>query len=402
MDEQLLARRARKLATVFPKAHFPSELASNVIAFDSGFAASELLPDLLPFAARALSTQRQETLQYSASQGQPDLREWIAGHMRADGSGVTADNLMIVNGAKQGLDLLCRLLIDEGDAIVVTAPTYFTAIPIFRSFGVEFIEAPQDQHGLQVEALDAQLRARRAAGKPRPKFIYNVADFHNPIGMTMSESRRRQLIELAALQGTLIIEDSPYRRVRFSGPSVPTLKALDTTDCVIHVGTFSKLIAPGLRIGWIAAATDVITRLIQLKSDGGTSPLLQRIVCDFCRSPLFETHSARVRQHYAQKRDRMVAAIQRELTGVGLLIPDGGYYVWLTLPGGMDGDEFAQRAASLGVNLIAGSRFFANTGPERDPPLPRNHVRLSYSFASVEQIDEGLRRLADVYRSLAT
>jgi len=402
MDEQLLARRAKRLAAVFPKAHFPSELASHVIAFDSGFAAPELLPDLLPFAARALSTHRQESLQYCASQGQPDLREWIAGHMRADGSRVTADNLMIVSGAKQGLDLLCRLLIDEGDAIVVTAPTYFTAIPIFRSFGVEFVEAPQDEQGLQVKTLEALLRARRALGKPAPKFIYNVADFHNPSGATMPEGRRRQLIEVAREHGTLIIEDSPYRRVRFAGAAVPTLKALDTAESVIHVGTFSKLIAPGLRIGWIAAASDVIARLIQLKSDGGTSPLLQRIVCDFCRSPLFEEHSSRVRTHYGQKRDRMVAAVRRELPGVELLIPEGGYYVWLTLPTGMDGDEFAQRAAALGVNLIPGSRFFANTDPGREPPLPRNHVRLSYSFASLAQIDEGVRRLADVHRSLAT
>jgi 2-aminoadipate transaminase len=402
VDEQLLARRAKGLTTAFPGPHFPFELGAEVIAFDSGFAAPELLPDLTTFAMQALTTDRRESLQYAPGQGQPDLRAWLAAYMAQDGCKLVTENLMIVNGAKHGLDLLCRLMLDEGDAIVVTAPTYFTAIPIFRSFGIEFVEVGQDAGGLNVAELEDTLARRKAEKRPPPKFIYNVADFHNPSGVTMSVERRKALIELAARERCAVIEDSPYRRVRFDDEAVPSLKALDEHGVVIHVGTFSKLIAPGLRIGWIAADRHTIARLIQLKSDGGTSPLMQRITYEFCRSTMFEAHLARVRATYRAKRDRMVAALQRELPELTLIVPGGGYYVWLTLPRGMDGDVFAERAAAVGVNLIAGSRFYALANAGNSAPRAAiNHVRLSYSFATLEEIDEGIRRLGGIYPSLA-
>lgn len=398
MIESRLARRAATLSTAFPAPHFPSELGPDVIPFDSGFAAPQLLPDLTSFAADALTTHREETLQYSATQGQPELRGWLAGLMNEDGCDLGPDNLLIVNGAKHGLELVCRLLIDEGDAVVVTAPTYFTAIPIFRSFGVEFIEIGQDEDGLIVDDLARSLDAGRAAGLAPPKLIYNVADFHNPTGATMSEARRRALVELAARENITIVEDTPYRRVRFDGGDIPTLKSLDRTGNVIHVGTFSKLIAPGLRIGWVAADAAIIARLIQLKSDGGSSPLVQRIIYEFGRSPAFAAHVARVRAVYRERRDRMVAAVREWLPDARLSVPEGGYYVWLTLPPHVDGDAFAARAAAAGVNIIAGSKFFAGAGrafPGNSGP-PRNHVRLSYSYATPDQIDEGVRRLAAV------
>jgi 2-aminoadipate transaminase len=402
VDEQRLARRARELTTAFPGPHFPSELADTVIAFDSGFAAPELLPDLTAFATHALTTCRRETLQYSPGQGQPELREWLSGYMTEDGCDVRADNLIIVNGAKHGLDLLSRLLLDEGDAIVVTAPTYFSAIPIFRSFGIEFVEVTQDDEGLNVVELEALLAMRKAELLAPPKFIYNVADFHNPSGLTMSEARRAALIALARREKIVVIEDSPYRRVRFEDRAVPLLKALDEDDLVMHVGTFSKLIAPGLRIGWVAADRHTIARLIQLKSDGGTSALLQRIVYEFCRSPTFTTHQARVRETYRTRRDRMVAALRRGLPDARLIVPEGGYYVWLTLPNGIDGDLFAKRAAAVGVNLIPGSKFFADQNARPNGQRARlNHVRLSYSFATPDQIDEGVRRLSQMYPSVA-
>lgn len=402
MIESRLARRAASLPTAFPAPHFPSELGPDIIPFDSGFAAPQLLPDLTRFAADALTMHREETLQYSATQGQPELRGWLAEQMNEDGCALTPENILIVNGAKHGLELVCRLLLDEGDAIVVTAPTYFTAIPIFRSFGIEFIEIEQDEHGLIVEELATVLSRRRAEGQPVPKLVYNVADFHNPTGATMSEARRRALLDLTAAESIAVVEDTPYRRVRFEGETVPSLKALDRTGNVFHLGTFSKLVAPGLRIGWVAADAPLIARLIQLKSDGGSSPLVQRILYDFGRSPDFPAHVARARAVYRERRDRMVAAIGRELPGVGVSVPEGGYYVWLTLPADVDGDALAARAAQAGVNLIAGSKFFAgaaNPFPS-NRKVPRNHIRLSYSYATPEQIDEGVRRLAAVYEPL--
>ena len=395
MTENGLARRAAKLTTSFPAPHFPTELGPDVIPFDSGFAAPQLLPDLTAFAVDALTIHREETLQYSATQGQPELRGWLAGLMNEDGCALGPDNILIVNGAKHGLELTCRLLLDEGDAIVVPAPTYFTAIPIFRSFGVEFIEIGQDDHGILVDDLEQVLALRAAEGLAMPKLIYNVADFHNPTGSTMPEARRRALLALAGRHGIRVVEDTPYRRVRFEGENVPSLKTLDGTDLVIHLGTFSKLVAPGLRIGWVAADAATIARLIQLKSDGGSSPLMQRILFEFGRSPAFPEHIERVRAVYRERRDAMVAAIGRDLPGARVAVPEGGYYVWVTLPEGMDGDAFAARAAAAGVNFIPGSKFFAG-----DADVPRNHIRLSYSYATPEQIDEGLGRLAAVYEAV--
>lgn len=403
MLENRLSRRAAKLSTAFPAPHFPGELDAGVIPFDSGFAAPQLLPDLAAIAADALTRWREETLQYSPPQGQPELREWLAAMMNEDGCALGPENILIVNGAKHGLDLACRLLLDEGDAIVVTAPTYFTAIPIFRSFGAEFVEIGQDSAGMLTDALENALAARRAEGKAPPKFIYNVADFHNPSGATMPEDRRRALVELARREGIAVIEDTPYRRVRFEGGAVPTLKALDDGETVIHLGTFSKLVAPGLRIGWVAAAAPVIARLMQLKSDGGSSPLLQRIIYDFARSPAFPAHVERVRDVYRERRDAMIAAVREHLPAARFDIPEGGYYLWLTLPPEADGDAIAARAAAAGVNVIAGSKFFAT--PDRpypaNAPLPCNHLRLSFSYATVDQIDEGVRRLAAVYEPVA-
>lgn len=397
VNKDLLARRASGLSATLPAPHFPAELDYGVFTFDSGFACPDILPDLGAIAAEALTVHRRESLQYSARQGQPELRAWLAEYMNAEGCNVTPENLTIVNGAKQGIDLICRLLLDEGDAIVVTAPTYFTAIPIFRSFGVEFVEVGHDEHGLLVSELERTLAQRGRNGKLPPKFLYNVPDFHNPTGSTMPRERREQLIELAGRENMLIVEDAPYRRIRFEGGSIPSLKALDRDDTVLHVGTFSKLIAPGLRIGWIAAERGIVARLIQFKSDGGTSPLIQRIVYDFCRSPAFAEHAEIVQDTYRARRDRMVAAVRRELPDAKLDVPEGGYYVWLTFPPHVDGDAFARRAAEVGVNIIPGSQFYAGAGPA----TRNNHVRLSYSFAAPDEIDEGVRRLAEVYEPIA-
>ncbi|HEV8334267.1 MAG TPA: PLP-dependent aminotransferase family protein [Steroidobacteraceae bacterium] len=396
MDASSLARRAAGLTTAFPAPHFPAELDPGVIAFDSGFAFPPVLPDLTVCAQRALTTHREESLQYAAPQGHPELRAWLARYMNDDGCELAARNILVVNGAKHGLDLICRLLIDEGDAIVVTAPTYFTALPIFRSFGAELVEVGNDEHGLRVDELERVVEERRALQQRPPKFVYNVVDFHNPTGVATSRARREALVDFAARHCIAVVEDNPYRRVCFEGETLPTLKALDRAGEVLHVGSFAKLIAPGLRMGWIAAHQSHIARLLQLKSDGGSNPLIQRIVLEFCRSPDFAAHVQRVQGLYREHRDRMVAAVRRDLPQVKMQVPRGGYYLWLELPAHVDGDQVAQRAAAVGVNIIPGSRFFA-----RDPRRGTNcnYIRLSYSFATLEQIDAGVRRLADVVRA---
>jgi 2-aminoadipate transaminase len=387
----MLSRRAAPLASALP-AGAP---ASN-LAFDSGHAANAVLPDLTAEAERALSTFRAETLQYAPRPGLPELRTRIVEQMSADGVAATRDQVLVTNGAKHAIDLICRVLLDEGDAIVVTRPTYFTAIPIFRSFGVRFIEVSQDRHGLDVDELATILAHREREGLAMPKFIYNVPDFHNPTGVTMSLERRKALIALASERGIHIIEDSPYRKVRFEGRGIPPLKALDPGDTVFYVGTFSKLMAPGLRVGWTVASSDMIARMIQLKSDGGSCPLTQRIITEFLAGGRLQPHVERVQMTYRQNRDAMVAALRRDLPEASFEVPEGGYYVWVTLPDDADGDAIARSAIEGGVTVLPGSKFFARS----DVPCPKNHLRIAYSHATPDEIDDGIRRLATAFRTV--
>jgi 2-aminoadipate transaminase len=393
----LLARRAACLSQ-----SMPAPQIAGSIPFDSGHAFPGVLPDLAREATEALSSFRSETLQYALRSGLPELREWIAGYMKHDGvANPQSDDVLVVNGAKHGLELTCRLLVDEGDSIVVTAPTYFTSIPIFKSFGINFIEIAQDSEGLNVDELTAVLDRREREGRARPKFIYDVPDFHNPSGVTMSARRRKELIELAQRNRILIVEDSPYRKVRFEGESLPSLKALDRDDCVLMLGTFSKLLAPGLRIGWVAGPRELLARMVQLKSDGGSCPLTQRIILQFCRAGRLPEHIQKVQGVYRAHRDRMAAGIRRELPEISFTTPQGGYYLWLQLPARIDGDELARRAAKEGVIVLAGSRFFAgNGGRPSGEQAPRNFVRVAYSHAQLDEIDEGVCRLARAFRSM--
>ncbi|MGI8772532.1 MAG: PLP-dependent aminotransferase family protein [Acidobacteriaceae bacterium] len=397
MQEATLSRRAVRLsATPLPAEH------EGVISFDSGHAFPGILPDLTQAAERALTTYRAETLQYAPRAGLPALREWISAYMQEDGADVSPDEVLVVNGAKHGLDLICRLLTDEGDFIVVTAPTYFTAIPIFRSYGLNFIEIGQDDEGLDVTALSERLSERRRQGLKPPKFIYDIPDFHNPTGANTSRRRREALIAVAAAAEIPIIEDSPYRKVRFEGDSEPSFKALDRDGIVFTLGTFSKLMAPGLRIGWISGAQAMLARMAQLKSDGGTCPLTQRIIVEFCKEGGLSPHLERVRKTYGSHRDHMEAALRRELPDVAFAEPQGGYYLWLRFPAETDTDVVAGRAREAGVAVIAGSKFFA--GGEASYPKnqgsPKNYMRLAYSHAAPAEIDEGVRRLAASYRSM--
>jgi len=388
-----LSRRAAGLAGSLP----PSAPATN-LAFDSGHACNEVLPDLTAEAERALTSFRAETLQYAPRPGLPELRSRIAEYLAADGIAATRDQVLVTNGAKHAIELICRVLLDEGDSIVVTTPTYFTAIPIFRSFGVRFIEVGQDRDGLDVAELAVALERRERAGEPPPKFIYNVPDFHNPTGITMSLERRQRLIELAVARGIRIVEDSPYRKVRFEGSSIPSLKALDPGDTVFYVGTFSKLMAPGLRVGWVVSSPDMIARMIQLKSDGGSCPLTQRIIVEFLAAGKLDDHIARVQTTYRRNRDTMVASLRRELPEARFEVPEGGYYVWLTLPEDVSGDVLARAASEAGVTTIPGSKFFARS----DASHPGNHLRIAFSHATPDEIEDGIRRLATAYRTIAT
>jgi 2-aminoadipate transaminase len=390
-----LARRAARLSATMP----PAESA-DIISLGSGHGCPNVFPDLTEMAEIALNKYRHETLQYGPTLGLPEMRAWIAGYMRENGAeGVTADNVLVVNGAKHGLGLLGRLLLEEGDSVVVTAPTYFTCIPIFKTFGANFVEVSQDKDGIVVSELEATLERMHAEGKPLPKFIYNVPDYHNPAGVSMSPERREGLVRVAEQYGLFVIEDSPYRLVRYEGEQFPMVKAYDTTDTVFTVGTVSKLVAPGLRIGWIVTSREMIARLAQLKSDLGSCPLTQRIILQFLTSNHFAAHTKKVQDTYRIHRDAMVAALGRELPELKFTLPHGGYYLWITLPSHIDADQLAKRALQEKVEVIPGSKFFAGNGPQ-GTGAPKNHIRLCYSHAEPHEIDEAIKRLGRAVRSM--
>jgi 2-aminoadipate transaminase len=393
MKQDLLARRASSLPGALPASPTP-----GTISFESGHAFPELLPDLSIEAARGLSQHRAETLQYGLRAGLPELRTWIAEYGVADGIDISREHVLVTNGAKQAIELVCRLLLDEGDSIVVTAPTYFSAIPIFRSFGANFIEVGQDRDGLDVRELTALLEQLKREGRASPKLIYCVPEYHNPTGVTMSLERRKALIDLAIREQIFIIEDSPYRKIRFEGPSIPPLKSLDRHDLVFQVGTFSKLMAPGLRVGWVATTPQLVARMTQLKADGGSCPLTQRMIFEFCAAGHLSAHTARVQTIYRTHRDRMVSRLRDELPEISMNVPAGGYYIWLTLPSEMNGDDLTKCATQAGVNVLAPTKCYAR--PEAGHR--KNHIRVAFTHAAPDEIDEGVRRLAAAFKLTPT
>jgi 2-aminoadipate transaminase len=297
----------------------------GVIMFGSGDAYPESLPDLSEFAQRAAVEYRMETMQYAPRPGLPELREWIARHVREEGVHVTGDHILVCNGAKQGIELACKLFLDPGDAIVVTRPTYQSALGVFRGWEADFVEVGMDGDGMLVHELAATLADRQRRGRSAPKFVYDVPEFHNPTGVTLSRARRAQLLELATRYDMLVLEDDPYRKIRFAGETVPPLQALDGDGRVIGLGTFAKLVAPGLRLGWVIATPDVIARMAAMKADGGTCPFTQRMLIEYCRAGRVELDIRDRVRTYRAHRDVMAQAVREYLPEASFALPQGGY-----------------------------------------------------------------------------
>jgi 2-aminoadipate transaminase len=365
----------------------------GVIMFGSGDAYPESLPDMSEFAQRAAVRYRTETLQYAPRLGLPELREWIARHVEGEGIRVDPDQIIVVHGAKQGIDLACKHFLDPGDAIVVTRPTYQSALGVFHGWEASFVEVSLDADGMIVDELAATLAERTRRGLPAPKLVYDVPEFHNPTGVTLSGARRAALVDLATRYGMLILEDDPYRRIRFSGESVPPIQALDRHGCVLGLGTFAKLVAPGLRVGWVIATPEIVARLAALKADGGSCPLTQRMLIEYCRAGRLEPDIRDRVRTYRAHRDVMAQAVREHLPQASFELPQGGYYLWLRLPDGVDSDRLAALAETEGVFILPASQFHATPGP-------RNYVRLAYSYASPSEIVEGVRRLAVAFKQM--
>ena len=382
-------RYARR-AEVLGKSIF--EHPPDTIILSSGLAYPPLLPDVVREAGAAAGDHIAESMQYGPLMGLDDLRDEIAGFVAEDGVRCSRDNVLVTYGAKSALDLACRVFIEPGDRMIVTRPTYMSALHIMRTHNVSFLAVGQDTEGLDTDELEHALKRLDAHGEPAPKLLFDIPDFHNPTGITMSRARRERLIELAQRWGFVILEDDPYRRLRFEGEPVPPLKALDETGVVVALGTVSKILAPGLRVGWALGSPEIIRRMAFQKADGGSNPFAQRIVVDLMRSNKMALHIDELRDRMREHRDAMVAAFAENLPEIAIRTPEGGYFLWAELPAGANAEAIAELAIEHGVEVSAGRLCFPQAGPG-------NFLRLAYSYVAPEEIRDGVERLACAYRA---
>ena len=331
-------------------------------------------------------------LQYSASEGYTPLREYLAQKMAKYGIIAGPENVLITSGSQQALDLIGKLLINPGDRILVEAPTYLGALQGFNVYGAEYVSVPVDHDGLRTGELEEALRSG-------PKFMYVLPNFQNPGGVTLCEPRRHELVLLADKYGIPIIEDDPYGQLRFEGEHLPPLLVLDRDNLrrddgklgnVIYLSTFSKTLAPGIRLGWIVAPPDVISKLVQFKqgADLHTSTFDQMVAYEVVHDGFLDEHVKKIRTVYRERRDVMLVALSEYFPPeVTWTHPQGGLFLWVTLPEGLDMEHLFQAALRENVAFVPGDCFYPG-GDEG-----RRHMRLNFSHSNPQQIREGIRRL---------
>ncbi len=356
----------------------------DMIFFGNGAPAMELMPVArLQEAAARVWADAPGHLGYGDVAGFAPLRELIAARMATQGIVAHPDSLLLTNGSQQGIDLIARLVLDPGDIVLVEAPTYLGALQVFDAFEATYLTVPTDGDGLRVDALEQAL-----AGSSRPpKLLYTVPTFQNPTGSTMPRARREALLQVARAHGILVVEDDPYGELRYDGQAEPALRALDPD--VVYLGTFSKTIAPGLRVGWLAAPPDLVTPLLTAREAGDihNERMTARIVYH-AASDFLDDHLVGARAVYRQRRDALLAGLADHLPpGARWTEPRGGFFVWVELPDGMDADRLLPAAAERGVTFLPGAWFYAG---EPD----RRTLRLNFSTLPEERIAEGMRRLA--------
>ncbi len=335
-----------------------------------------------------------EMLQYGSNMGSTALREGLARFM--EGAGIRADpraEIMVTTGSQQALDLASRLFLDPGDIIIVDSPTYLQALAAFKQFDPEFLSIPVDGEGMRTDLLEEELRRLGHEGR-RPKILYAVPSFHNPTTTVLSMERRRRLLELAEEHDFLILEDNPYGYISFEGAMPTPIKAMDRSGRVLYMSTFSKIVSPGLRIGWVAARREFIVKMAEAKSniDICSDGLSQYVASELLRRGLAERQIGHITKVYRRKRDLMLETMEAGFPeGAEWTKPGGGLFIWVKMPEGIDTDEVLKEALKNGVAYIPGSNFFL------DPSI-RNYLRLNYSYPSEEDIVEGITLLGRIFK----
>lgn len=359
------------------------------------------LPDPATFPAEEireivnniLSNNSAQALQYSTTEGLPGLRKSILDYLSTDGIKGDLENIIISSGSQQGLDLVGKLFLSPGDVAIVELPSYLAALAAFRSYGGELTGIPMDEEGMKMDLLEEKLIQLKDEGK-KVKFIYTISNFQNPAGVTMSLPRRKKILEIAQRFNLFIIEDNPYEKLRFEGDSIPSIFSLDQDGRVISLGTFSKILCPGLRLAWMLGNKEVISKITLLKqaTDLCTNILSQLIAYQYFQLGKFDKNIKSNVDIYKQKRDVMLAALDKYFPPEATWTkPQGGFFVVATLPEYIDAGEMLLEAIKENVAYVPGSPFFADGEG-------KNTMRLSFCYPSPEDIKEGVKRIGKVIK----
>jgi 2-aminoadipate transaminase len=387
-----LARRTHALGGGEITAILSLAGATDVITFSGGFPDPATFPaDILAdIAARLIGQDAGVALQYSATEGLAGVRDYVSGRLAAlEGTAPGTGELMITSGGIDCMELLAKSYVDPGDVVVVESPTYLGGIMAFRGYEADVRGVPVDDGGMRIDVL-----ADLLAGGLRPKILYTIPDYQNPTGLSMTAERRPELVALARRYGFLILEDVAYRELGFGAPPPPSLWSL-APDVVLQAGTFSKIFSPGFRMGWAAGPAEVISTLIVAKqnSDQCSGALGQRMLEEYGRGGHLERQLVKSRALYARRASLVSAALTRHLPeGTTWTTPEGGFYIWLTAPGGLDTVALSAAARARKVAYVPGRPFYpADDGTTQ--------IRLAYSRVADDLIDEGVRRIGEVLRT---
>jgi len=368
---------------------------SGVISFAGGLPAPETFPveDLKDIVIEILEKYGAESLQYGTTEGDPWLRGILVERHLAHGFNIGIGNLIITTGSQQALDLIARILIDPGDYVLCGLPSYLGGLNAFSAYGAKLKGITIDEDGMKPDELESTIIHLRKLGH-RIKFIYIIPDFQNPSGITLPESRRIRIIDIAVKHDLLIVEDSPYREIRFEGEPQKMLGQLDSSGRVITLCTFSKIFAPGFRVGWVIGNTEIIDKIVMAKqtADLCTSPFVQKVIARYIEKGLLEKNLPATIGLYRERRDHMIACFRRYMPGnVTWTEPQGGLFLFVTLPRDIDSESIFGKAVEKNVAFVPGSTFFCDDSGH-------NTLRINFSFSNLHDIEEGVKRLAGVIK----
>ncbi len=385
------AARTAGLGASEVRALFAVASRPEVVSLAGGMPYVSALPAELVAAAaeRTVRDHGAVALQYGSGQGIPRLREQILDVMALEGIRTGVDDVVVTTGSQHALELMAKLFLDPGDVVIAEGPSYVTAITVFRSFQAEVAHVAMDADGLVPSALEETIARLRAEGR-RIKFLYTVPSFHNPMGVTLSGARRAAVLEIARANDVLVVEDNPYGLLWFDRPPPQAMRSVEE-DGVVYLGTFSKTLAPGLRVGWVVAPHAIREKLVLANEAAVLSPssFSQTVISEYLSASDWRGQIDTFRGVYRERRDAMLSALREHLPTLDWTVPDGGFYIWLSLPEGLDSKSMLPRAVTELVAYTPGTAFFGN-GEGRDA------VRLSFCYPTADFIREGVRRLSKV------